>query len=397
MNETIRHLVTYVDNGGTFSLLTFLKSYKHLSVDQIKFGYITLESIKLSLIQNNFNETLTFRSAHLQVIFQVAVSIRMTASGDVLLHLLSSKNEEVAFVGSILNFFDCYRNISNSHLVDFRLACTNFVTIMKKPKTHSPEQISSSGDDDSFKSKLLSREPSVLNNIVVASHDGGDGRSRGHSDTSRPDSTSSRSESSGHSKFLYLDNTRFMAQIRKQGSDLIFPQAINDKVVAMIFVALKERAWKPPHKDLIDFVMDCKEQCFANQGVDMSAVSKTKVRGLISLLKSANILSLERPDRPAPVAKAAAPPAKAAAIAVITPGTMQYRDRFLAIRAQHATKLGDTTATAEPGLLPARLLLVNDIASYPILRTRLDQHLVRMAAEMREDRLVREVQYVYII
>ena len=373
----------YIDNGGSFSLLTFLKSYKYLSLDQSQFGYITLESIRQSLIQNTFNETLSYRSAHLQVILEVAISARMTVEGGIVLQLICSENEDAAFVGGILSFFDRYTNINKSQIIDFILACTNFVAIMKKPKIYPCE--TSICDDDSLKSKLLSREPT--NSAVVSADNGG--RSRGNSDASRADSLQSRVDN-GHSKFLYLDNTRYMAQMRKQGSDIIFPQTTHDRVIAMIFVVLRRREWKPPHKDLIDFVMDCKERCAVNRGVDMFAVSKTKVRGIISLLKAANVLSLERPDRPAAAAT------KAAAAAVITPGTVQYRDRFLAIRSQGAAREGRAgvssgASAVDPPLLPARLLLVDDVESFATLRARLDQHLVHMAEEMREDRIVRQV------
>ena len=51
-----------------------------------------------------------------------------------------------------------------------------------------------------------------------------------------------------------LDLTNFLAQIRKIGMDILFPQNIHDKVLICIFIALQKNKCLA-HRELIDLVI----------------------------------------------------------------------------------------------------------------------------------------------
>jgi hypothetical protein len=105
--------------------------------------------------------------------------------------------------------------------------------------------------------------------------------------------------------------SRFLSGLRKGGMDLIVPQAPYDKVrykyifphlifiilflflfqlLVIIYVALKNL---PPmaHRELMDMILTVKEQKILDE---LHLVSKTKVRGIFSLLKNAN--AMEAPN-----------------------------------------------------------------------------------------------------
>lgn len=54
--------------------------------------------------------------------------------------------------------------------------------------------------------------------------------------------------------YIYIDLTNFLAQIRKIGMDILFPQNIHDKVLICIFVALQKNKCLA-HRELIDLVI----------------------------------------------------------------------------------------------------------------------------------------------
>jgi hypothetical protein len=77
-----------------------------------------------------------------------------------------------------------------------------------------------------------------------------------------------------------------MSEIRRGGMDLLFPQRKHDKVLSIIF-AVFTLVKTTAHKELIDVVMAVKE-CGSISYLER--VSKTKVRGVIALLKLATII-----------------------------------------------------------------------------------------------------------
>ena len=81
---------------------------------------------------------------------------------------------------------------------------------------------------------------------------------------------------------------RYLAQLRKQGMDLLFPRCCMDTVLSAIWTAVSAQGALPlAHRELIDIVIFAKENG-ALAAVD--AVSKTKVRGILALLKHGEIL-----------------------------------------------------------------------------------------------------------
>lgn len=88
------------------------------------------------------------------------------------------------------------------------------------------------------------------------------------------------------------DLTNFLAQIRKIGMDILFPQNIHDKVLICIFVALRKNKCLA-HRELIDLVILVNSQTHYGS---TDTVTKTKVRGVLALLKHANILVTQAPD-----------------------------------------------------------------------------------------------------
>jgi hypothetical protein len=79
---------------------------------------------------------------------------------------------------------------------------------------------------------------------------------------------------------------RLLAQVRKVGMDILFPQSTHDKILVCIFVAIKSSI-TPAHRELIDMVMAVRD---AGQIGKLDHVSKTKVRGVLALLKHGELL-----------------------------------------------------------------------------------------------------------
>eukprot|EP00597_Dinobryon_sp_UTEXLB2267_P014736 CAMPEP_0170107832 /NCGR_PEP_ID=MMETSP0020_2-20130122/6212_1 /TAXON_ID=98059 /ORGANISM="Dinobryon sp., Strain UTEXLB2267" /LENGTH=1044 /DNA_ID=CAMNT_0010332441 /DNA_START=252 /DNA_END=3386 /DNA_ORIENTATION=+ len=79
---------------------------------------------------------------------------------------------------------------------------------------------------------------------------------------------------------------RLLAQVRKVGMDILFPQSTHDKILACIFVAIKSSS-TPAHRELIDMVMAVRDSGKISQ---LDHVSKTKVRGVLALLKHGELL-----------------------------------------------------------------------------------------------------------
>lgn len=78
---------------------------------------------------------------------------------------------------------------------------------------------------------------------------------------------------------------RLLAHIRKAGMDILFPQIIHDKILMCIFVSMK-CAHSLAHRELIDVVMAIKD---ARAVTQLDNVSRTKVRGVLALLKHAQM------------------------------------------------------------------------------------------------------------
>jgi hypothetical protein len=82
---------------------------------------------------------------------------------------------------------------------------------------------------------------------------------------------------------------KLLAQVRKQGMDILFPKSTHDKILAAIYVAVKSTK-SPAHRELIDMVMVLRESGEVSQ---LEQVSKTKVRGVLALLKHGEILETQ--------------------------------------------------------------------------------------------------------
>ena len=83
--------------------------------------------------------------------------------------------------------------------------------------------------------------------------------------------------------------SKFLAMLRKNGMDLLFPLTSQDKVLATIYVACSNPDSVPlAHRELIDVVMHARES--SPDLSDCESCSKTKVRGILALLKHADIL-----------------------------------------------------------------------------------------------------------
>lgn len=74
---------------------------------------------------------------------------------------------------------------------------------------------------------------------------------------------------------------RLLAHLRKSGMDILFPQIIHDKILMCIYVAMTCTS-SLTHRELIDMVMSIKDSHVLTQ---IDTISKTKIRGVLALLK----------------------------------------------------------------------------------------------------------------
>lgn len=79
---------------------------------------------------------------------------------------------------------------------------------------------------------------------------------------------------------------RLLAHVRKGGMDILFPQISHDKMLACIYVAITS-TYTAAHRELLDLVMAVKDSGCISQ---VEHVSKTKIRGMLALLKHDNLL-----------------------------------------------------------------------------------------------------------
>lgn len=79
---------------------------------------------------------------------------------------------------------------------------------------------------------------------------------------------------------------RLLAHVRKGGMDILFPQISHDKMLACIYVAITT-TYTAAHRELLDLVMAVKDSgCISH----VEHVSKTKIRGMLALLKHDDLL-----------------------------------------------------------------------------------------------------------
>lgn len=80
---------------------------------------------------------------------------------------------------------------------------------------------------------------------------------------------------------------RFLALIRKQGFDILFPYTNHDIILCLIFTIIKYKKNFINHKDLINFIIYIRnKEIFPS----INSVSKTKIRSILTLLKYSQLL-----------------------------------------------------------------------------------------------------------
>jgi len=113
---------------------------------------------------------------------------------------------------------------------------------------------------------------------------------------------------------FYTDLTTFSSHMRKNGMDIILFPSIHDKVLCCIYLASSITipgegllGHYPPrtHKDLVDVVMHVQQARYLGHD-DKTLLSKTKLRGVLGLLKNAGLLIVqhEELEGQVPVSKA---------------------------------------------------------------------------------------------
>lgn len=110
---------------------------------------------------------------------------------------------------------------------------------------------------------------------------------------------------------LYIDLTTFSSHMRKNGMDIILFPSIHDKVLCCIYLASSipipgegHLGHYPPrtHKDLVDVVMHVQSAKYLGHD-DKTMLSKTKLRGVLGLLKNAGLLIVQHENLEEPGGK----------------------------------------------------------------------------------------------
>lgn len=83
--------------------------------------------------------------------------------------------------------------------------------------------------------------------------------------------------------------SRLLAQVRKNGMDILFPQVTQDMILATILISV-QTATIPIHREIIDMIVALKD---SNMFPGLESVSKTKIRGVLALLKHSELLLTE--------------------------------------------------------------------------------------------------------
>eukprot|EP01040_Poterioochromonas_malhamensis_P013718 gene13718-15121_t len=80
---------------------------------------------------------------------------------------------------------------------------------------------------------------------------------------------------------------RLLAHIRKSGMDIVFPQDLHDRMLLIFYMSAKCAA-PLAHRELMDMILAVQRTRILGEELEM--VSKTKVRGILALLKNAHAL-----------------------------------------------------------------------------------------------------------
>eukprot|EP01036_Dinobryon_divergens_P027985 gene27985-36856_t len=302
----------FVNAKRKFQLNAFIKSHQKLSALHISKGYIsygdihqTLRAIGVADIDIN---------AYTDVI-EVAVKKKMNSKGQYNLYMHGELvGNDSKFVGCILCYLSSkYATGMECHTIEeFKGEATLY---LQQYSQHSVGQISieySQQSDARFRAS--SPESNFLNGKRVYGHEnntatvskgfysnshsngnnnvGGINNLAGKKNSSRSVSVSvdpGLPDGKPSQRFDYEKSdpiVRLLAQVRKVGMDILFPQGTHDKILACIFVAIMSSK-TPAHRELIDMVMAVKDSGKITQ---LELVSKTKVRGVLALLKHGELL-----------------------------------------------------------------------------------------------------------
>ena len=186
---------------------------------------------------------------------------------------------------------------------------------------HSPFLKVSDQTAYNFHHDLYSRAPVLMR--FDASHDMDTGKSRSSIETynkhqlqsaapvnlprdygARPDNKNSRIQYS-LTRSAYMDLNSFSSQIRKHGMDIIIHSSVHDKALCCIYLAstisipgedsIQNQYPARTHKDLVDAVMHVQD--VGHLGYEEKVpLSKTKLRGVLGLLKNAGVLIVQHED-----------------------------------------------------------------------------------------------------
>lgn len=267
----------FIKSHNKFRTDLLLSAHSNLSSLQLVKGWIGYDDVQQSLYltvqnQNILNEEI---EAHLALIIEGSLIPAVTAKGEIKLQMTRELvGNEYLFLKGLFNVISGKCEINEYPSVEeFRreIAVHSNSRFNKLSRHQIDDQDMRMGADMSMHSM---RKPSK-----VAHHHG-----MPIVDTDLPSDTKGASSRIDYEKSEPI--VRLLAQVRKVGMDILFPQSTHDKILVCIFVAIKSSI-TPAHRELIDMVMAVRD---AGQIGKLDHVSKTKVRGVLALLKHGELL-----------------------------------------------------------------------------------------------------------
>lgn len=350
----------FIKNQQKFSLTLLTTAHSRLSVLQLQKGCVTQEDTQQSLRSQLIGQQMTAAdiSAHAGLLFESIISPSISATGQVRLAVKKDMvgNDE-KFIGAILDvvtskcggveypWVEEFKQESLAYLARLLEASKPMTeeVVPERPDVYSPPEFTL--DRTAAPAKISHRLPSpatnpapfapaplppvpVQSSLNLAPPQALNNATSASGLPVEYDGPEEHKYAPARVEFERAEPiVRLLAQVRKVGMDILFPQSTHDKVcrffvhcecrkacfqghdllhqdlnrnlinlltvppqiLAIIFVAVRSFA-TPAHRELIDMVMTVKESGKVSQ---LEPVSKTKIRGVLALLKHGELLTTQ--------------------------------------------------------------------------------------------------------
>jgi len=161
------------------------------------------------------------------------------------------------------------------------------------PRSSSPFEMEESGimANRSSVTSPIPGDPLDTNNSTANNSNSNDLNitdSNNNSNETNANDITGNEDGTGDSTSRHDPVSQFLSQIRRYGMVVLLPQQLHDQILTCFYVVLKILDRPMAHRDLTQILLDVKD---SGHVPDLQALSATKIRGVLQLLKQSNVIS----------------------------------------------------------------------------------------------------------